>query len=425
VSHSESSRIASKLEEVLSADELNALGIEKGQSVRLRVVTPHRLVLCLLAALADGQAETIADLCRTFNFQNGTTTAYKAFYNRLARPGFPAFMKAMVARLLRGLAVSVLAPADGSAVSRFADIVIQDGSSFAVKPALQAAFPGRFKTREPAAVEIHATFSGFGDDAMRVSVAPDTTHERAFLPAAVELAGKLLLADRGYPSRDFFSELDEAGAHFVMRLSRSYKPWVVAIHGGRVEGEPIPLKTVVAERPDELLDLDIEFRKGKRRWPFRIVVVPGRDEIGAWLCTNLPRSEFPADLVGTLYKFRWQIELLFKEWKSYANLRKFDTANRHIAEGLIWASLGVALLKRYLAHATQLATGTAISTRKVAMCAGLFLGTVLAALGQPLRFRRMMRDAVRFLVGNARRADPRRDRHRGRESCGLRIQMVA
>jgi len=37
---------------------------------------------------------------------------------------------------------------------------------------------------------------------------------------------------------------------------------------------------------------------------------------------------------------RWGIELLFKEWKSYANLHAFDTANAGIVEGLIWAAIG-------------------------------------------------------------------------------------
>jgi hypothetical protein len=32
---------------------------------------------------------------------------------------------------------------------------------------------------------------------------------------------------------------------------------------------------------------------------------------------------------------------------------KFDTANAHIAEGLIWASLCATVLKRFLAHAAQ------------------------------------------------------------------------
>ena len=52
----------------------------------------------------------------------------------------------------------------------------------------------------------------------------------------------------------------------------------------------------------------------------------------------------------TLYRFRWQIERCFKEWKSYANLHQFDTANPHIAEGLIWAGLCAAVLTRFLAH---------------------------------------------------------------------------
>ncbi len=83
------------------------------------------------------------------------------------------------------------------------------------------------------------------------------------------------------------------------------------------------------------------------------------------LCTNLPRTPFSLDLVSRLYRFRWQIELLFKEWKSYANLHKFDTANEHIAAGLIRASLCAAVLKRFLAHAAQLVDGKPISTRRV------------------------------------------------------------
>jgi hypothetical protein len=47
------------------------------------------------------------------------------------------------------------------------------------------------------------------------------------------------------------------------------------------------------------------------------------------------------------YYLRWQVELLLKEWKSYANLRAFDTANPDIVEGLIWASIIAAALKGF------------------------------------------------------------------------------
>ena len=58
-----------------------------------------------------------------------------------------------------------------------------------------------------------------------------------------------------------------------------------------------------------------------------------------YLVTNLPRAEFNLKHLSDAYRLRWPIELLFKEWKSFANLKAFATSNPHLAEGLIWASL--------------------------------------------------------------------------------------
>jgi thiamine transporter ThiT len=63
------------------------------------------------------------------------------------------------------------------------------------------------------------------------------------------------------------------------------------------------------------------------------------------------------------------MELLFKEWKSYANLHAFDTAKAAIVAGLMWTAIAAAALKRFLAHMTQRLLEVSISTRKVAMCA--------------------------------------------------------
>jgi hypothetical protein len=36
------------------------------------------------------------------------------------------------------------------------------------------------------------------------------------------------------------------------------------------------------------------------------------------LLTNLVSRRYPLDTICPAYKWRWQAELLFKEWKSYA-----------------------------------------------------------------------------------------------------------
>ena len=72
--------------------------------------------------------------------------------------------------------------------------------------------------------------------------------------------------------------------------------------------------------------------------------------------------------------------MLFKEWKSYANLHAFDTASPAIVEGLMWAAIAAAALKRFLAYMTQLLAEVPMSTRKVAMCAVHVLGGIVQAL---------------------------------------------
>jgi hypothetical protein len=184
--------------------------------------------------------------------------------------------------------------------------------------------------------------------------------------------------------------------------------------------DPRPLPDFLKKRSAAFpLDLDVELRKGKKAYQCRLIILPGKETSGTRLCTNLPRDEFPLELVARLYRFRWQIELLFKEWKSYANLRKFDTGNQYIAEGLIWASLAAAILKRFIAHASQKVCRCAISTRKVAMAARVFLRELLGAVNQPRALRAVVAHVVDFLDHNARRSDVKRDRKRGRLAAGL------
>lgn len=418
-------RMRGALARALSADDVNELGRRTGQSRRLRTITPHRLFLSTVAGLAGGQVASLADLLREFNHHNGVTVAYKAFYNRLARPGFATFMRQMFDRLARRLCVQTLAPEGTAAVARFKDILIQDGSSFALKKTLRHVFPGRFTTIEPAAVELHATYSGFCDEVSAVEIAPDKESERQFLPEPTTLTDRLLLADRGYAGVAYFEAVRAHGGAFIMRLSRSHDPWVRAawVNGQpAVVRKPVRLSRFIARHAHRRMDLDVEYERdnGKRLVGFRVIVVPGKEQAMTRLGTNLPRTPFSLDLIARLYRLRWQIELVFKEWKSYANLHKFDTANEHIAAGLIWASLCAAVLKRFLAHAAQLVGGKPISTRRVAMCASHVIDDIVAALLACISLAVAFREGLTFLLANARRSDPRRDRRTGR----LRTRLV-
>jgi len=141
-----------------------------------------------------------------------------------------------------------------------------------------------------------------------------------------------------------------------------------------------------------------------------------------YLVTNLARERYSVAQITEACRLRWQIELLFKEWKSYANLHAFDTSNASIAEGMIWAAIGAALIKRLLAHSTQLLKGVEISTRKVAMCAHHVLDDIFTVLatGRSRSLSRAFEVALDYLAVNAQRAHPKRDRRTGRLKLGFK-----
>ena len=414
---------AEKLQEVFSPERINAVGRECQQSERLRKVTPFRLLVALVVALGARRVESIADLLREFNFLHPESVAYKAFWNRLAQEGFPEFVRSVFRQMMERLAVKTLEPQPDSPLTEFDDIIIQDGSSFALKDILQDVFPGRFTEVKPAAVELHATYSGFADQMIDVSLTPDKASERDELPADQDLEGKLLLADRGYPSVERCHDFNDAGASYVMRLSRIYKPYVRAFwrDGVRhsIDGS-VQLEEFLAQTPEASFDLEVEFGSDDQNGVFRVVVVPGKEH-PVVLATNLPRDSYDIEFIEKLYRFRWQVELNFKEWKSYANLHAFNTGNPEIAEGLIWASLCAGLFKRFIAHATERVRSTPISTRRAAMSGPYFLERICRRLSSTIgRLVEAFEEAFDYLEENAARANPERDRKTGRLRIGLR-----
>ena len=208
---------ATKLRNVLKTETLRALGRSTGLTKRMREVTPDRFALSLICALAMGKVNSLADVLRSFNALTGRAVRYKPFHNQLSKKEFPVFMGSVCKTMLGELVGKVLQPVPKSVLAAFDDIWIQDGTSFALHHDLAEAFPGRFTAITPAAVELHATMSLYQDEAITVSIAPDSQGERDFLPAATALRGKLILADRGYADKAYASAVTAAAGSFDSR----------------------------------------------------------------------------------------------------------------------------------------------------------------------------------------------------------------
>jgi hypothetical protein len=70
-------------------------------------------------------------------------------------------------------------------------------------------------------------------------------------------------------------------------------------------------------------------------------------------------------------------------------------------------------------NAAQLIAGKPISTRRVAMCAGHIISELVATLLACAGIAEVFREGIAFLLANARRANPKRNRKVGRLRSGL------
>ena len=422
----QASKLLRRFKQAFCEKTVAELSRSSGLLKRERKMVPMTLVMSLLRCLASGQCTALADLQRSYNALSATPMAYKPFHNQLSKLAFSQFMQDLTSHVLSRLVVEVLTPGRTGLLGEFGRVLLQDGSSFAIHPALKKPYPGRFNTVSPAAVELHVTWNLCHEQIEQVVLTPDTFAERAELPPPASLRGDLLVADRGYINSAYLHAVAAHGGAFLMRAQVKSNPVVVSVTQGprsnRVVGKP--LQAVVGKlakrRPNDLM---VCWSVGRERLYCRLVSYwNAKARQFVHLATNLPAERYDAEAVSQVYSLRWQIELLFKEWKSHANLHAFSTAKAPIVEGMIWAAILTAAVKRYLAHSAQLVARVPTSTLRAAKCAWLVLSPLLEAVAtsSPAHLRAAFMAALKFLADNARRAHPKRDKRSGRLAVGLR-----
>lgn len=420
--------MANKCQSVFDASRLDARGNDLAFCQRHRLITPFRFGLSVVASMAAQQVRSIADMHRDFNALWDLEVTYKAFYKQLAKPSCVEFLRTSLCDLMGKLTLKVLGFQKGQALSEFNRILLQDGSSFALHDALAQVFPGRFNTVKPAAVELHCTMDVLRDAPITVVLTPDTDCEQDYLPEPASLQGALFLADRGYLNLTYLRDVDRHRGFFVVRGKEGLNPRVIDAYredGTRLRScQERDLQAIITKLPKrQRVELIVEWLIDHQLWRLRMIVSWNKKtKAFVYLLTNLPEERYDIDTVCLIYKLRWQVELLFKEWKSYANLHAFDTTDAHIAEALIWASLAAAALKRFLAHATEHLLQVVMSTRKAAMSPAYVLPELFRTLrhGDGPWFLRAFEALIRYLGANAKRAHPRRDERTGRARLGLK-----
>jgi hypothetical protein len=354
----------------VSPERIDTIARATGFKQRESLITPESFLNTVFfcnaqscPSLSDYSIDLQRNACRSVSKQ--------AFDNR-----FNERTKAMLTHLLEDIMSSQLKRRTPFAHHHFSEIRVMDSSKFVLPKNLADSYPGYGGLGREAIGQIQFEFELLGGTITELSLesALDTDAEAGMKHLNQVPANTLLIRDLGYCSPKAFESISQQEAYFVSRAKAQWSMYVK--QGGDLTQITIQdIKDRLKAQKGKHLDLDI-YLGSKQRTPVRLIAnlltekqtklrlkkkKANRGKLSKLaeessclnlFVTNVEREECSAQQVYELYTLRWQIELIFKTWKSILHLHKIHAMNAIRFECVllikfIWVMLNWSILKLF------------------------------------------------------------------------------
>ncbi len=271
-----------------------------------------------------------------------TRISRSSFWDRLARKRTIDYMKEVVSTLIKGCTATMLGTPELLTCLGVSQILILDSSVFSLWDGLSGSLKG---TRTTASTKWHACFDALTGQTFWSKITKGSTSDVKCFPDIKRLTGKLILIDLGYFDFTIFAEINAVGGFFLSRLKSNLNITITkCVAGLSAKHEGSNLKKIVFKRKHgEIIELITTIITKETSTMYRIIGFWNSDEKKYhWYITNLV---VPARLIYTLYRFRWQIELIFKGCKQSFNANRLATSNnQNIVECLLYATIAAQII---------------------------------------------------------------------------------
>lgn len=332
------------------ANEHKQLRVEYGDHVRIRTADDLLRLIFVHAGADLPLRQTVALVAEG----GGPSVSPNSFHKKMRRAA--AYLGALVAAMTTSWNERCKPELWGGY-----DLVACDGTSFGGRCATgtDARIHAALRLSNLSVYEAHATGVDVGESLRRFHWLP----------------GQLVLADRGYSNAQGIVHVVQHGADVLVRLNRGALP-LLRRNDTSFDIEAF-LRTI---REEQTVEKDVRVRvwidrhehvvDGRlvaMRLPFdkaeearaRVRAELGNSatdeivEMAAYvaLFTTTPKSRMPAELCIEAYRLRWQIELLFKRWKSLCHFDRLPNERQDTILSWLYAKILLGLIVDRIAGA--------------------------------------------------------------------------
>jgi len=360
-------RLATWQKNLLSASIVMEKARSSGYVKRLRKLNPAYLLYILVFGISSHSKPSFEEVYRRYidfdgNLDLKDRMKIQSFYKRFDE-GIVKFLHEMLDYYIDTTCLDCSARLKGSLLN-LKDILIQDSSIIRVSAKLKNEWPAQRSNVAAAGLKIHAVYSAISHSLKSIVISGERVHDSKMLKIGPDVKDTLFLSDLGYYSNSIFAKIKHYGGFFVSRLKKNATPKINKILYAPPQVKKqfqkgLPLNDFLEKCPktgkiDILCTFKTRFNPdgGKIKtiyMNFRVVCF-WNEKASIWhtYVTNLPKKAYSTDEIYQLYRFRWVIELLFKELKSDYDLGKMHLTEQNLTYAHIYSILIRLVISRNL-----------------------------------------------------------------------------
>jgi hypothetical protein len=335
-------------------------------------------------------------------------------------PSTVAFLKAVFARALDLFMNRIPLPL--TILQQFNGVYLADSSVIPLPESMAQDFPGCGGNGPAASLKVQLSFEFLHGNMAHIALQPGREPDQAYQDFVRVLPeGALSIADMGYFTLTTLKAIMvDQRAHFLSRF-------LTSITLLTPEGAPFHLLERLQAEPRQPVEFSVLLGKqAKHRLPCRLIALPAPQEVAdrrrqkakekarrqkkairhetlalmdwSLFVTTVSAQMLPMEHVALLYSIRWQIELVFKLWKSHCALRQLSGFRRERILVELYGKLIGAVLTHFLIAPLRMPSGALtnheISPVKVRKILGAYARELNRCLGYPIQFHAALIDML-------------------------------
>lgn len=347
------------IHDLCSTTSLGELARETGFLKRKRQLTPEAfLAICVMQAQPSGRT-SLGRMCSYLHQENNLFISTEGLNQRFS-PEAVCFLRELLCRLVQSRFSRKVQPL----LSRlsFSRMRILDSTGFS----LPMQFPEGYAGTGSSGVKVQWEYDLLSGDFLYGGVREGKENDASFAKETIDniMPDDLFIRDLGYFSTKFLEEADQRGAFYVTRFKSNMKIFRKE-NGVFHELDPTKLgEKLLPGESMEVLDVylgaehlyiprlsvhcltkeqaarrqnkqkRVQKKKGKALTSHTL-----QKQAFNFLFTNIPQEEIGPQELYQLYSLRWQVEILFKTWKSHFHLDKVKKMKKERFECYLYGVL--------------------------------------------------------------------------------------